>query len=811
MAGVAALSAVAIAGLCLAIYAAWLFHGLPDAGELADYRPPTATRVYSGDGALIGEIGQQKRIFTPYDQIPPLLVRAFLAAEDRKFFEHGGVDVEGVGRALTRDVFHLARGKRLEGGSTITQQVAKNVLLTNEASFGRKIKEAILAGRLEDALPKQRILELYLNEIALGNHAFGVAAAAQNYFGKPLNELTLAQMAYLAALPKGPNNYHPIRRRSAAVARRNWILGEMGGLGWASKAAVQEAMGQDLVVRSGPEKERYRDADYFVEETRLRALGSVGKEVDDGGFYIRTTLDARLQTAARIALMRGLEAYDHRHGWRGGWGHVELQPGWEAEAMTRSAPAERRTWRAAAVDKVSGGRVHVVLPSGGAGDLDAEDVAWARRSGGFNVGDLIWVEPIGELRHTYNLRQAPAVNGALVALEPRSGRVLAMVGGYSFSLSKFNRATQAKRQPGSAFKPFVYATALENGFTPASVVMDAPISFPGWSPSNYSGRSAGRQIFRNGLVYSRNQMTVRIAQRVGMKKIRAAAIRDGVVDDLQPYLPSALGATETTPFRLTGAYAAFANGGRRVQPHLIELVEDRKGKRVFAADHRDCRGCNAPYTGQESPRLTPPGEQVMDPVTAYAITLMLQGVTTKGTAKQVAALGRPIAGKTGTTNEYRSAWFVGYTPSLVVGTFIGFDDNRSLGDGETGGTSVVPIFMDFMKEALKDQPVEQFRQPKTADMRYVRGNMEAFLPPPPKPKPPPGALNAMIPSSPAPVAPRASKAPAPAPRQGPIPYEQAFPGGRTSDEVPPADGAGAPPAAAPPPPKPPPKDMTGLY
>ena len=799
IAAIAALSAIAVAGVSAAIYAALLFHSLPDAGELADYRPPTSTRVYAYDGALIGEIGQQKRVFTPYDQIPPMLVRAFLAAEDRKFFEHGGVDVEGLGRAFGRDLFHLAHGRRLEGGSTITQQVAKNVLLSNEMTFNRKIKEAILAGRLEQALPKQRILELYLNEIFLGSRAYGVAAAAQNYFSKPLSDLSLAEMAYLAALPKGPNNYNPVKNRSAAIGRRNWILGEMADLGWADRARAQAAMREDLIVKTGPERRRYRDADYFVEETRLRALGTIGKQVDDGGYYIRTTLDSRMQTAARVALMKGLEAYDRRHGWRGAWGHVELNPGWEAVADKRSPPAERRTWRAAAVDRVEGGRVHVVLPSGGAGDLDGADVAWAKAGRGLAVGDLVWVEPRGAQGSSYDLRQTPQVNGALVALEPRSGRVLAMVGGYSFSLSKFNRATQAKRQPGSSFKPFVYAAALENGFTPASVVLDAPISLPGvngsvWAPENYSHRSAGAQIFRNGLVYSRNQMTVRIAQRIGMRRVVDYAKRAGVVDQMGAYLPMALGAGETTPFKLTGAYAMFANGGHKVEPHLIELAEDRRGAVVLRADKRDCPRCGAGYAGEESPRIAQAGAQVIDPVTAYAMTLMLQGVTQKGTAAAVSSLGRPIAGKTGTTNEYRSAWFVGYTPDLVVGTFIGFDDNRSLGDGETGGHAAVPIFMDFIKDALAGQPAANFRQPKTARMVQVRGNLEAFRP---------GTEPAA--QAPRPRAPAGEGPPgAPGPGgTGPVPYAQAFPGGRLP--------AARPPAAAPPPPKKPPPDMQGLY
>lgn len=744
IAGIACLSLIAVAGFVLSVYAAWLFHDLPDATQLGDYRPPTSTRVYAWDGTLIGEIGKERRIFAPYDQVPPLLVRSFLAAEDRKFFEHGGIDLTGLTRAMSRDAFNVLRGRKLQGGSTITQQVAKNILLTNEHSFGRKIKEAILARRIEETLPKTRILELYLNEIWLGYRSFGVGAAAYNYFGKAMNELSLSEMAYLASLPKGPSNYDPIRHRTEALRRRNWVLAQMAEEGFVTRPQAEAAMREDLHVQLRPERTHYRDADYFMEEVRQRAEAAVGKKAEEGGLYMRTTLDSHLQTQARISLMKGLEAYDRRHGWRGALEHVDLKSGWEKEALSKSPASERRAWRAAVIDRVGGGAAHVRLPQGGEGELEPADVAWAKQGKGLAVGDLVFVEPTGNGR-TYGLRQVPIVNGALVAMDPRSGRVLAMVGGYSFSLSKFNRATQAERQPGSSFKPFVYATALENGFTPASIVLDAPISFAGangqvWSPENYEHESGGPSIFRNGLVYSRNQMTVRIADRVGMRKIRDMAIRTGVVDDLQPVLAMALGAGETTPYKITAAYAAFANGGRRIEPHLIEMVQDRQGQSIWQVDKRDCPHCDQPFTGDESPRLAPEGVPVMDPVTAYQITLMLEGVTTNGTAAAVASLGRHIAGKTGTTNDFRSAWFVGYTPSLVVGTFVGFDDNRSLGEGETGAHAAVPIFIDFMSEALRTMAPEDFKAPKLAKLVSIRGHVEAFQPGTEPRLPPPEAV-----------------------------------------------------------------------
>lgn len=732
IAGIAMLSVIAVAGFALAIYAAWLFHGMPDASDLADYRPPTATRVYAWDGTLIGEFSRERRIYVPYDQIPPKLAAAFLAAEDRNFFKHQGIDVGGLGRAMVKNLLNLARGKRFEGGSTITQQVAKNVLLSNKATVGRKLKEAILARRLEQTLTKEQILGLYLNEIWLGYRSYGVAAAAYNYFGKSLNDLDLAEMAYLAALPKGPDNYHPIRNKAAAIARRNWIIRQMDELGWVSRAEAAAAMREDLKVQSAPSRARYRDADYFVEAVRETALSNMGERLNEGGYYIRTTLDPKLQTIARAALMHGLEVYDRRHGWRGAWGHVEILDGWEKQARAISPPAERRAWQRAAVESAEGDAVRLRLVKGGGGTLVAADAAWAKAGAGLKRGDLVFVEPT-ETAGVFNLRQIPAVNGALVVVEPTSGRVLAMVGGYSYSLSKFDRAVQAMRQPGSAFKPFVYATALENGFTPSTMVEDGEISLRGasadevWKPQNYNRKYYGPMPLRRGLELSRNTMTVRVAQAVGMSKIRDNAIKLGVVDRMEPVLAMALGAGETTPYRLTAAYSVFLNGGRVVQPHLVELIEDREGRTLFRADARDCPSCGAAFDGQDPPDLEPDGRQVLDPVTAYQMTSMMQGVVQRGTAMAALVLGRPVGGKTGTTNEYRSAWFVGFTPQMVAGVFVGFDDNRSLGQNETGAVAALPIFIEFMQNALKGVPPTDFRPaPKDARFLVVNGVREAY-------------------------------------------------------------------------------------
>jgi penicillin-binding protein 1A len=805
MAGVAALSVVAAAGLALAIYAAWLFHDLPDARQLAEYRPPVATRVFAWDGTLIGEFSTERRIFTPYDQIPPMVVEAFLAAEDKNFFQHGGVDVAGMGRAMTRNAMNMARGRRLEGGSTITQQVAKNILLNRKQTMGRKLREAILARRLEATLSKEQILELYLNEIFLGYRSFGVASASFNYFGKPLDQLTVAEAAYLAALPKGPNNYHPILHKAAAMGRRNWIIDQMVGMRWVSRADAEKAKAEDLKVQLAPERAKYKDADFFVEEVRRNALNikDLGDDLTRGGYYIRTTLDPRLQTAARVALMNGLEHYDRRHGWRGALTNIPIAPGWEKIATAKSPPSERRAWRAALVESITGDTVRVRLALGGGGLLERADATWARAGKGLHVGDLIFVEPTQA--GGYGLRQVPLVNGAIVAIDPWTGRVLAMVGGYSYSISTFNRATQAMRQPGSSFKPFVYATALESGkYTPASVVPDTAITLKGangenWTPENYEGGSMGMLPFRKGLELSRNQMTVHIAMNTGMNAIVENAKKYGIVDKMDPVLSMALGAGETTPFRLTGAYSIFPNGGRKITPHLIELIQDRDGEMKYNADPRRCPACTRGFGGEESPRVGPVGAPVLDPITAYQITSMLEGVVQRGTAAQARSLGRPLAGKTGTTNDYRSAWFVGFSPDLVVGVFVGFDDNRSLGSGETGAVDAVPIFIDFMQENFKGKPVVAFKKPAGAKYVMVRGIEEAFRPG---------------------TEPRGPIGPAPGAPAGPQAYGDVWKNGEVTG-APSAAGAVAPAAGAPPPPKqpatkPPPKkkqpdDLNGLY
>ncbi len=775
-----------MSAVAVGIYAAWLFHDMPDAGDLVDYHPPTATRAYAWDGTLIGEFSRERRIFVPYDAIPAQTAQAFLAAEDHGFFQHGGVDVGGFGRAMVKNVINLAQGRRLEGGSTITQQVAKNILLNSDQTIGRKLKEAILASQLEQTLSKERILELYMNEIWLGYRSYGVGAAAYNYFGKSLSELTLAESAYLAALPKGPDNYHPLRRTGAAIGRRNWVIDQMAELGWVTRAEAEAAKLEPLKVQASPSRSQYRDADYFVEEVRRISLNM--KELGDerlnaGGYYMRTTLDPKLQSEAKLALMNGLESYDRRHGWRGAWGRVTTTEGWEDIARKTVKPRERQDWKRALVTSVAGGAVTIRTIDGATGALASQDVAWARAGKGIGAGDLVFVEP-GK-GGGFRLKQVPAVNGALVAMEPYSGRVVAMVGGYSFSLSSFNRATQALRQPGSSFKPIVYAAALESGYTPASTVLDAPITLKGyggqdWSPENYSRDYYGALTLRKGLELSRNTMTVRLAQSVGMTKIASLAERLGVTKKMDKVLAMALGSGETTTFRMAAAYSTFVNGGKLVEPHLIELVEDRNGKVIWRADRRQCDRCDGGFLGDESPRIPRTGDQVMDPITAYQITSMLEGVVQRGTATAASSIGKPLGGKTGTTNDYRSAWFMGFSPNLVVGVYIGFDDNRSLGNNETGSVAAVPIFVEFMGQALKDKPAEPFKAPANAKYAMIRGIREAF-----RPGTEPSLSTATLGAAGAP--------------SGPQPYSQVFGNGQVTGA--PNAAAAVAPAAAPPPKK----------
>ena len=730
---------------------------LPDYRQLADYEPPTVTRLHAGDGRLLVEYATEKRVYVPVQAIPRRVVNAFLSAEDKNFYSHPGVDFLSVARAIVTNMINLGQDRRLVGASTITQQVAKNFLLTNEVSMTRKVKEAILAFRIENAFDKDRILDLYLNEIYLGFGSYGVAAAALNYFNKSLDELSVAEAAYMAALPKAPNNYHPIRRAAAALARRDWVIGRMLEDGRISFAEAEEAWAQPLRVYRVDPTEIVK-ADYFVEEVRRELAQIYGEtRLYEGGLSVRTTLDPRLQRIAERVLREGLIAYDRRHGWRGPVAKRDLEAGdWRALLAAVEPPKGSAPWTLAMVLGLDAERAEIGLSDGTTGHVPMAELTWARPwlkgqkvgakpkkpAAVLQAGDVVLVERIaaggagkadgggkayGE--GAYALRQIPGINGGLVALDPHTGRVLAMTGGFSYDQSQFNRATQAKRQPGSAFKPFVYLAALDSGFTPATIVLDAPFVIdqgPGqgkWKPANYSRKFYGPTPMRIGLEKSRNLMTVRLAQTIGMDKVIDVARRFGIVDDMPPVLSMALGAGETSLLRLTSAYAMLVNGGRRIDPTLIDRIQDRHGLTIFRHDSRGCQGCQGEaWANQEPPELPDERERVADPASAYQVVSMLQGVIQRGTGRRVRAVGKPLAGKTGTTNQSKDTWFLGFSPDLAVGVFAGFDEPRPLGRRETGSSVSAPVFRDFMAAALEGRPAVPFRIPP--GIRLVRINLE---------------------------------------------------------------------------------------
>ncbi|MBV2185200.1 MAG: penicillin-binding protein 1A, partial [Rhizobium sp.] len=660
-------------------------------------------------------------------------------AEDKNFYNHPGVDIYGLGRAILVNVQNLGSGRRPVGASTITQQVAKNFLLSSDQTIDRKVKEAILSFRIEQTYSKDKILELYLNEIFFGMNAYGIAGAALTYFDKSVTELTIAETAYLAALPKGPSNYHPFRHTEAAIERRNWVIDRMVENGFVVKADGEEAKKEPLGVTGRRTGSYLFASDYFAEEVRRQIIEKYGdKSLYEGGLSVRTSLDPQMQIFARKALQDGLITYDQRRGYRGPVAKISAAGDWGAELAKINALSDVPEWKLAVVLAVSTSRVDIGLqPAKEAGGkvvaeretatIAADDMEWAYRSasgdrktakspeGVLAPGDVVFVEKKEE--GGYRLRQPPKVQGGLVAMDPHTGRVLAMVGGFSYAQSEFNRATQAMRQPGSSFKPFVYAAALDNGYTPASVIMDAPIEFVSggqvWRPQNYGGGSAGPSTLRLGIEKSRNLMTVRLANDMGMNLVAEYAERFGIYDKMNPVLAMSLGSGETTVLRMVSAYAVLANGGKQIKPTLIDRIQDRYGKTIFRHEERVCEGCNANgWEGQEEPAIVDNREQVLDPMTAYQITSIMEGVVTRGTAAGKIKLDRPTAGKTGTTNDEKDAWFVGYTPDLVAGLYIGFDSPAPLGRGATGGSMSAPIFNEFMQDAVAGTPPGKFRLPE---------------------------------------------------------------------------------------------------
>lgn len=723
------------------IYIGDLSKDLPDYEVLASYEPPVTTRIHSSDGQLMGEFARQRRLFIPIQAVPDRVKAAFLSAEDKNFYQHQGVDFLALARAMVTNIQNYRNDKRMIGASTITQQVAKNFLLTNDRTVDRKIKEAILSFRIEQAYSKDRILELYLNEIFFGAGAYGIAGASLTYFGKSVNELDLHEAAYLATLPKAPSNYDPFDDTEAATERRNWIIERMVENGYVTGEEAELAQAKGLGVNYRRSGSYVFAAEYFTEEARKEVIDRYGEDaLYEGGLSVRTTLDPRLQDIARRSLQSALIKYDRGWGWRGAEKTIDISGDWGVPLAAQKNLRDRPEWDVAAVLSVSENGADIGLRpatevSGVVdgerkrGFIKAEGLKWAFRMRDkesnrvtaksigevLKAGDVIFVEKSGE-GNEYDLRQVPKVSGALVSMDPNTGRVLAMAGGFSYYESQFNRATQANRQPGSSFKPFVYAAALDNGYTPASVILDAPIKLVSggevWEPKNYSGGGAGPSTLRLGIERSRNLMTVRLAKDMGMRLVADYAEHFGIYDKMLPVLAMSLGSGETTVMRMVSAFSVLANGGRQIKPSIIDRVQDRYGKTIYKQDSRICEGCNASrWVGQDEPELVDTRDQILDPMTAYQITSMMEGVVLRGTATKLQALGRPIAGKTGTTNDEKDAWFVGYTPNMVTGVYIGFDRPRAMGRGSTGGELAAPVFQAFMSEALEGVEPVSFKVP----------------------------------------------------------------------------------------------------
>jgi penicillin-binding protein 1A len=729
LAVLAGVGVLAVGGFLIAA-----LQGLPSLEDLADYEPPVTSRVHAGDGALVAEFAREQRVFVPIEQIPDHVKNAFVAVEDARFFEHSGLDYAGIARAMVSNVGNVLRGRRLEGASTITQQVAGNMLTGRAAeceggvgglfcALYTKFREGLMAQRIERALDKERILELYLNEIYLGNRAYGVGAAALNYFNKSLAQLSVAEAAYLAILPKGPGNYQLPRHHDRAVDRRNYAISRLLERGYITEAQAAEARVADLAVTNRLAGDEFIAASHFVEEVRRQVQAQYGEAaVYDGGLSIRSTIDTRLQLAAARALRGGLESYDRRHDYRGPLSRGDAAGDVQAQLAEAPAPPQLSNWRRAMVTAASGSNITLTDETGATGRVVAEDVTWARANR-LPRGAIVYAQRGQNGR--YAIRQAPEIQGALVAMDPHTGRVLAMVGGYNFNeASGLNRATQAQRQPGSSFKPIVYAAALDQGATPATLVDDGPLAIEAgdgtnWSPENYTREFYGPTTLRRGLELSRNAMTARVAYELGADRVLEYGRRLGVYgDNTQAVFALALGSGETTVMRMTTAYAMFVNGGRWIQPVVIDRIQDRNGQTVFRRDQRECAECSAEWRRQSAPLLPDTRQQVLDPVTAYQIVSMAEGVVQRGTATTIASLGFPLGGKTGTTNDYRDAWFIGFSPDLVVGVWAGFDTPRDMGEGETGGRIAAPIFRDFMREALRETQPTPFRIP--AGVRLVR-------------------------------------------------------------------------------------------
>ena len=694
----------------------WNFsNNIPDYKFLKSYKPPVSSKVYSGKGELVADFSKEKRIFVPYGSIPQNVIDAFLSAEDKNFFSHPGVDAKGVLRAILNNIRNVMTSKRLEGASTITQQVAKNFLLTNEVSFNRKIKEAILAFRIERALTKERILELYLNQIYLGSGSYGVAAASLEYFDKSIQELNYEEAALLAALPKAPSKYNPYRNMKLAKFRRDLVLKNLLDNDFIDPKEYDILKKKDIYLKKN-KKIFLEDAQYYIEDVRKNIIQELTYEkVYKQGFNINTPINLDLQKTATNALREGLISYDKRKGWRGAITNKDFSLEWYKDLKNYELESSLG-WELAIIKKVFKFSVEIETQNQVNGLIEYSDISWTKKELNeiLKEGDVIYVKKIRD--NKFSLKQIPKINGGIVVMDPYTGRVMALSGGFSFKNSEFNRSTQALRQPGSAFKPFVYTLALENNYTPTSLVLDAPLvleqgsDLKMWKPENYGKKFYGLSTLRTGLEKSRNLMTVRIAQNLGIRNIVEFSKELGIYDNPDELLSISLGSKETTLLRLTSAYCAFVNGGKLVEPILIDRVQDSEGNTIVNNDKRECYNCNEiSYISEKFPKIKDNYKQVFSPQTAYQITSILEGVIQRGTGKKLKKLNLNLAGKTGTTNENTDAWFIGFTSNFVVGVYVGMDNPSPLGKFETGSKTALPIFKNFVKKAIKKSEARPFK------------------------------------------------------------------------------------------------------
>ena len=697
----------------------WVYSNkLPDYKFLKMYKPAVSSKLYSGGGELVSDFSSEKRIFVPYDSIPKIVINSFLSAEDKNFFYHPGVDAKGIVRATINNVSNIIYSKRLEGASTITQQVAKNFLLTNEVSINRKIKEAILAFRIERALSKERILELYLNQIYLGEGSYGIASASLEYFDKPISKLNYAEASLLAALPKAPSKYNPFKNADLAKHRRNLVIKNLLENSYINEEKYSELINSEIKLRK--RKKKYlEDARYYVEDVRKYLVEKYGfNKIYKQGFTIKTPINLELQSIATQSLREGLEEYDKRKGWRGPILNKKITDKWNKN-LKKYKLEKTIGWDLAIVKKINKFSVEIETEKKNQGIIKYDDASWTKKELDkiFKIGDVVYVKNIKD--NLYSLKQIPKANGGIVILNPYTGRVLAMSGGFSFKLSEFNRATQAFRQPGSAFKPFVYALALENKFTPSTLVLDAPVvldqgeDLKMWKPENYGKKFYGLSTVRTGLEKSRNLMTVRIAQEIGIDKIANFAKSLKIYDNPEELLSISLGSAETTLLKLTSAYSSFVNGGKLVEPIFLDRIQDSEGNTIFNSEKRFCKKCKEiSYLGKDVPKIEDNFIQIFSEETAYQITSMLEGAIQRGTGRKLKDLNLDLAGKTGTTNENTDAWFVGFTSNLVIGVYVGHDEPKTLGKYETGAKTALPIFKSFIKKSVKRSEARPFKVAK---------------------------------------------------------------------------------------------------